>query len=262
MNTRAGLPTVNFSSQTRCVYCPNLADTNDHAPPRALLQRPLPSNLITLPACRSCNSRFSFDEQVVKIIVALSSSHPEMVAARGPGGAVSRAFDRNRKLYELLERSRSPDGDYVINAEILASFERVAFKTAQGLFYGLYQTLIANDELKLLCFGDRRLTTAEEIIDELRPSPLHDITDEPISEVTPSSWHSREPILIAQLTPTTGGQALNRVLRLTRESPPVWETFQNGNLSVYIHQARWRRRRLCHRTLGDNRPRRWGSVAR
>jgi hypothetical protein len=228
MNTRVRLPTVNLGPQKRCVYCPNPADTKDHAPPKALLRRPLPSNLITLPACKSCNSGFSFDEQVVRIIVTLSSSHPELVAARAVGGEVSRAFERNRKLEALLESTRNAEGDYVVSAEILASFERVAFKTVQGLFYGLYQRLIAKNELKLLCVGDRRLTTAEKIIDELRPSPVDDITDEPISEISPCSWHSREPIFIAQLTPVTGGPPVNRVLRLKRESPTIWETFQPG----------------------------------
>lgn len=228
MNTRAGLPTINFSWRKRCVYCPNPADTNDHAPPKALLRRPLPSNLITLPACRSCNSGFSFDEQVVRTIVTLSGSRPESVAARAVGGQVSRAFDRNRKLHALLERSRNPDGNYVVNAEILSSFERVAFKTVQGLFYGLYRRLVARNELTLLCVGDRRLTTAEEIADELRPSPVHDITDEPLSEITPCSWHSREPIIIAQLEPVSGGPSIHRAFRMTRESPPMWETFQPG----------------------------------
>jgi hypothetical protein len=228
MNTRERLPTVNLSSQKRCVYCPNPADTNDHAPPKALLRRPLPSNLITLPACRSCNSGFSFDEQVVRIIVTLSSLHPELVAARGVGGEVSRAFERNRKLQALFERNRNREGDYVVGAEILSSFERVAFKTVQGLFYGLYRRLIARNELKLLCVGDLRLTTAEEIVDELRPSPLDDITDEPVSEITPNSWHSREPIFLAQLTPVAGEPPINRIFHLTRESPPVWEAFQPG----------------------------------
>jgi hypothetical protein len=115
-----------------------------------------------------------------------------------------------------------------VNAEILASFERVAFKTVQGLFYGLYRRLIARNELRLLCVGDRRLTTAEKIIDELRPSPVDDITDKPLSAITPSSWHSREPIFIAQLKPIAGGPSINRVLRLKRESPPIWEAVQPG----------------------------------
>lgn len=228
MNTRFGLPRTDFGSRNRCVYCPNVANSKDHAPPKTLLRRPLPSNLITLPACQSCNYGFSFDEQVVRTIIVLSSSHPDLVRARAQGGEIDRALSRNQKLQAVLERSRGRDGNYVVNTEILSSFERVAFKTVRGLFYGLYRRLISNNELSLLCVGDRRLTTAEQIVDELRPSSFHDITDEPLSEITAHSWHSREPIIIATLQPVTGGAPINRAFHLIKESAPAWTTIQHG----------------------------------
>jgi hypothetical protein len=46
------------------------------------LRKPLPSNLITLPACKACNSGFSFDESLVKALIALTSSHPDLIVER------------------------------------------------------------------------------------------------------------------------------------------------------------------------------------
>lgn len=168
---------------------------------------------------------FSFDEQVVRIVVTLASEHPELVAARALGGELDRAIFRNQRLQRLLDRSRQSDDTYVINSEIQMSFERVALKTVQGLFYGLYRRLVGKDELKLLCLGDRRLTDAETIVDELRVSPLRDITDEPLSEITPYSWHAREPVIIVNLAPVAGGAPKQRIFRLGRETAPVWLDF-------------------------------------
>src|SRR5947209_14710575 len=100
MDTRSQLPASPLFGCRFCVYCGSVADTNDHAPPRCFLRRPLPSNLnlMTLPACGECNSGFSFDENLVKTILALTSKHPELVAERQPGGRVGRALARDARL--------------------------------------------------------------------------------------------------------------------------------------------------------------------
>ena len=69
------------------------------------------------------------------------------------------------------------------------------------------------------------------MIDQLRPSPLVDITEEPLSEITPSSWHVRQPIIILRLQPTSGGPPIQRAFRLTRETPVEWVPFQPGIFS-------------------------------
>ena len=42
-----------------CLYCGSTADTKDHVPPKALLEKPYPKNCRTVPACKSCNLGFS-----------------------------------------------------------------------------------------------------------------------------------------------------------------------------------------------------------
>src|SRR5216684_1138349 len=137
MNTRSGLPDFPLSGKC-CVYCKKMADTKDHAPPRCLLRRPLPPNLITLPACQECNHGFSFDEKVVRAFLTLVSIHPEMVKIRQEEGWLDRACGRSRKLRKMLEESLQPNGDYALVGDLWTSFERVFRKTAQGLFFALY----------------------------------------------------------------------------------------------------------------------------
>ena len=54
-----------------CAYCGRSVSLNrdkkdgDHAPSRILLDKPYPSNLPTVDACRECNSSFSKDEEYV-----------------------------------------------------------------------------------------------------------------------------------------------------------------------------------------------------
>jgi hypothetical protein len=188
-------------------------------------------NLMTLPACLKCNNGFSHEEDVVRAILALVSAHPEMVAERQPNGRLSRALRRNDRLRMVIERSRQPDGNYGLTDEVLLSFQRVFTKTVQGLFFGVYGRLVEADKLRLVRVENSRLVTAEKVADELRPSPLLDITDEPLSDITPCSWHSRQPIIILTMEPGSGGPPVQRAFRLTRETPVEWVPFQPGVFS-------------------------------
>lgn len=228
MDTRSRLPNAPLFGGKRCVYCPAVATSNDHAPPRCLLQRPLPANVVTLPACSSCNTGFSFDENVVRALLTLVSTHPDLVAERAPGGRLERAIARDKRLREILERSVQPDGNYGLTEELSHSLHRVFRKTVQGLFFGLYNRLLKPDNLLLLRIENSRQVKAEAVAEELRPSPLEDITDNPLTEISPHSWHAREPVFVMQLAPVNGGPPVNRLFRLKRETPIEWIDFQPG----------------------------------
>ena len=45
-----------------CIYCGSIADTREHVPSKVFLNKPLPGDLPTLPACQKCNNGFSSDE--------------------------------------------------------------------------------------------------------------------------------------------------------------------------------------------------------
>jgi len=69
-----------------CIYCGETTDiTDDHVPPKCLFQSPLPSNLITVPACRTCNAQFGRDDEYFKTAMVFrwdTDSHPVAVARR------------------------------------------------------------------------------------------------------------------------------------------------------------------------------------
>lgn len=57
------------NSDMYCVYCGDKADTREHCPSRAFLNKPYPTDLPTVPACKHCNNGFSADEQYTKAYI-------------------------------------------------------------------------------------------------------------------------------------------------------------------------------------------------
>jgi len=55
----------------KCYICGSkLADTRDHLFPSGLFNKPLPTNLPTLPACTECNNALSSDEEQFRVFLA------------------------------------------------------------------------------------------------------------------------------------------------------------------------------------------------
>jgi hypothetical protein len=85
--------------------------------------------------------------------------------------------------------------------DLLARFDRVMRKTVQGLFFGLYERLVPGEQVELRLVSLQRFLTPEEVIDQMKPSPLRDITDEPLPDITPGSWPVRERLAPAWMHP-------------------------------------------------------------
>ena len=52
-----------------CVYCGGPPESRDHVPSRVLLDDPFPDNLPVVPACLTCNDRFSKDEEYLACLL-------------------------------------------------------------------------------------------------------------------------------------------------------------------------------------------------
>jgi hypothetical protein len=126
----------------KCVYCGGAADTDDHVPPRCLLDPPLPSNLLTLPACKSCNNRYSKHENLVRAVIGFAGVHEKLEKERQPGGRLLRSLERDPKLRSQIESARREDGAIQLVGDVLIAFDEVFKKTARGLFWGLYDRLV------------------------------------------------------------------------------------------------------------------------
>jgi hypothetical protein len=215
-----------------CVYCGAIADTNDHVPPQCLLDRPLPSNLLTLPACKRCNNQYSPHENLVRAIIGLVGVHEKLVAERQHDGRLFRALERDAKLRGQIDAARRDDGAIQLVGDVGLAFDTVFKKTARGLFWGLYGRLVPIEDLFLHMVSDQRFQTVDSVITEIRPSPLEDITDKPMSEISPNSWHTRQPVFFMKLAPAGGGAPQQRIFRLVRETAVDWICYQEGIFRV------------------------------
>ena len=63
-----------------CIYCgERKATTRDHVPPKCFFSTPRPNNLITVPCCEVCNTKYGKDDERVRNIVtslATTEGHP------------------------------------------------------------------------------------------------------------------------------------------------------------------------------------------
>lgn len=93
-----------------CVYCPELATTWDHVPPKVFLDRPLPPNPPKVRACSPCNSRTSKDEEWLACFI------DSVVAgtARPNGGhrsRIERSLEHSSLLSARIEKRGREDID-------------------------------------------------------------------------------------------------------------------------------------------------------
>ena len=91
-----------------CIYCGTaLSDgerNNDHVPSKALLLRPLPENLPTIPSCVKCNNRFSTDEEYFFLFlncVLSGSTNPDVQNYEQS----AKALRHHKNLRAKIERS-------------------------------------------------------------------------------------------------------------------------------------------------------------
>jgi 5-methylcytosine-specific restriction endonuclease McrA len=61
-----------------CIYCGAAEDlTVDHVPPKNLFPKPRPSDLITVPACRTCNKSYERDDDYFRLaMTVLGEANP------------------------------------------------------------------------------------------------------------------------------------------------------------------------------------------
>jgi hypothetical protein len=118
-----------------CVYCGSAASTKDHVPPKALLEKPFPVNLRTVPACRSCNGGWSLDEEYMAVVLAQVGHHPHLMQKVESGGVIDRALSASPGLDEAITSALqvAPDGRVWFQPD-LGRISKITTKLAFGLF--------------------------------------------------------------------------------------------------------------------------------
>jgi 5-methylcytosine-specific restriction endonuclease McrA len=93
--------------RTLCAYCGEPATTDDHVPPKFLYTLPLPSNLVTAPACATCNNGPSNDDAEFR-------NHLSIIAG---------SFGESANAAELIDaqaEAPKPRGPYKTKARLAA----------------------------------------------------------------------------------------------------------------------------------------------
>ena len=96
-----------MSEPKRCVYCGTDKDlTVDHVPPKLLLARPYPPNLLTVPACLTCNQSFQKDDEYTRTMLCIDVRAAKNPTAQSNLPAVVRSLKRPdaRSFAEYLGR--------------------------------------------------------------------------------------------------------------------------------------------------------------
>ena len=107
-----------------CVYCgKNLPLTKDHIPPKNLYAKPRPSNLITVPCCKKCNTQASKDDEYFRLNIIMRDKSEGVSEAESLQDTVFRGL--NRKEAGGLKK------DLINRIDIKSSF------TPLGIFTGL-----------------------------------------------------------------------------------------------------------------------------
>ena len=94
----------------------------DHVPPKVLFGRPLPSNLITVPACWRCNQIFSKDDEYFASILSIENS-----AHRQP-----QAAERWERFVRGLQRPRAAQ----FRTAFLKNLKPINLYTEGGVYLG------------------------------------------------------------------------------------------------------------------------------
>jgi len=134
-----------------CAFCGGETGTRDHCPSRIFLDEPYPENLPVVPACSTCNSTFSADEEYLACLVScvtVGSTDPATL----PREKTRRILNNKPLLRARIEQTRSVfDGTTIFKAE-RERVEAVITKLAQGhSLYELHVSCINNpDEIKFM----------------------------------------------------------------------------------------------------------------
>lgn len=114
-----------------CIYCGGHEETRDHVPSRVFLDSPFPENLPVLPACSTCNSGFSLDEEYLACLIeAAVAGSTDPVHIRRP--RVAETMRRNVALRSRIEAAkRMIDGRLAFDPET-ARIQNVVLKLARG----------------------------------------------------------------------------------------------------------------------------------
>jgi len=92
-----------------CFNCGKPATTRDHIPPKNLFAKPRPSNLITVPACLTCNNNTKKDDEYFRLAVASAEGTNQAAWRVVQQRVLPRYQERPALLKKFVDESISVD---------------------------------------------------------------------------------------------------------------------------------------------------------
>lgn len=142
-----------------CVYCGQAAQTRDHVPPKSIFPKSLRKNLITVPACETCNNSSKLDDEYFRAVVTMASEDPNAVSVwkQGVFKRASPAF-RSRLLNSLRPAElRSPAGLHLRYGHSLklenTRIKGVVIRIVRGLLWHHHQVSTCLDTTFDICLN-------------------------------------------------------------------------------------------------------------
>lgn len=143
-----------FSAQQLCAICgKRQATTRDHVPPRGIFPKPRPQ-LVTVPACVSCNQGSSQHDEAFRTYLSLHVGTSDPRRRNLFGNALSSLRHNARLLHEVLGSSQeipfiTPSGLYAgTGLRVLwnsKSHDAVVERCIRGLYFHHFGSVLGED---------------------------------------------------------------------------------------------------------------------
>lgn len=139
-----------------CIFCGKDADTRDHIPPKCIFPDPKPNDLITVPACKACNSNTKLDDEYFRWLVATASEDSDGALKIITNKILPKVKKRPAFLVQIMNNSRhvetySESGIYLGNKPAFyiekKRVQTVINKIVRGLYYKETKSMLPLDSL-------------------------------------------------------------------------------------------------------------------
>ena len=116
---------------TGCFNCGGVPDTVDHTPPKVLIDKPYPDEMIVVPSCYDCNNSASLDESWLSCLVECVVTG-EVEADRVSRSAVAKMLARSPALAASMAAIRSVGEDGTTFSPDMQRVRRIVTKIARA----------------------------------------------------------------------------------------------------------------------------------
>ena len=165
-------------SSSDCVFCGQAATTRDHIPPKGVFLDPLPTDLVTAPACAACNNSTKLDDEYFRALIATQGYWTVDGARLWKEKVVGSSFRKRPKFRQMLARNiielppehRHPDLPGGVKAVTFDAqrINRVLRKIVLGLYWQHEKKQLPTD-ISIEPFKDRLVDDHARAIFASRP---------------------------------------------------------------------------------------------